>query len=64
MANDYLTPADLARRLQLSPETVRQLAKDGRIPCIRISPKVLRFDPQAVNDALTAPAPSREAGVQ
>jgi excisionase family DNA binding protein len=51
--SEYLTAIDLGRRLQLSPETIRQMARDGRIPAIRISPKIIRFDASAVNAALT-----------
>jgi hypothetical protein len=54
MATDYLTAAELARRPRLTPNTVRQMARDGRIPSIRLSPKVIRFVPQAVSEALTA----------
>lgn len=52
MASDYLTAAELTRRLRLSVETVRQMTRDGRIPCIRISPKVIRLDAEAVAIAL------------
>ena len=51
MANDYLTTPELAQRLRLSPETILQMVRDNKIPAIRLSPKVIRFDPQAVADA-------------
>jgi excisionase family DNA binding protein len=52
MATDYLTTAELAQRLRLSPETIRQMAGTGKIPSLRISPKVIRFDLQAVTQAI------------
>jgi excisionase family DNA binding protein len=63
MATDYLTAAELGRRLRLSPETIHQMARDGRIPCIRLSAKVIRFDAEAVAAALT-PSAVAKAGVQ
>lgn len=51
---DYLTASDLAKRFSLNVETILQMARDGRIPCIRISSKVIRFDPQSVAAAMSA----------
>ncbi len=56
MATDYLTAVELARQFRLTVETVRQLARDGRIPCIRLGPKIIRFDPQAVAQTLATQA--------
>ena len=50
--SEYLTATQLATRLQVSPDTVRSWAKAGRIPEIRVSAKVRRFDPVAVDQAL------------
>jgi excisionase family DNA binding protein len=47
-----LTPAELAERLHVSPDTLRRWARRGRIPVIRASTKVLRFDLDAVLAAL------------
>lgn len=49
-----LTADDVARRLQVKPETVKGWARDGAIPAVRLSPKVVRFDFGAVVDALKA----------
>lgn len=49
---EFLTAAELARRFKVSPETIRKWARQARIPVIRISPKVLRFDIQAVETVL------------
>lgn len=42
----------LASRLQVRPETILKWASRGRIPCIRLSARVLRFDHAAVLRAL------------
>ena len=48
----YLTTAELAKSLHLTAETIRQLARDKKIPSIRISHKVIRFDAEDVATAL------------
>jgi len=45
---NLLTTVELARVLKLRPETIRKLAREGKIPSIRLSPKIVRYDPQAV----------------
>ena len=52
--SDYLTAEELALKLRLAPDTVREMARRGKIPAIRISPKVIRFDIAAVDQALRA----------
>ncbi len=42
--HELLTTSELARVLRVTPETIREWAKDGRIPAMRIRPKVLRFN--------------------
>lgn len=46
------TTRALASRLQVRPETILKWASHGRIPCIRLSARVLRFDHAAVLRAL------------
>ena len=53
------TAVQLAERLKVRPSTVREWAKSGRIPEIRISPKVRRFDPTEVETALRRREASR-----
>ena len=56
-ATELLTTRELAKRLRVSPETVRPWARRGHIPTLRLSPKVIRYDPEAVLAALsTMPA--------
>lgn len=47
-----LTAAELARHLKLSPDTIKAWAREGIIPAIRITPKVIRYDLEKVNAAL------------
>ena len=42
--SELLTAEQVADRLHLKPLTVRQWARRGRIPSIKISHKVTRFD--------------------
>ena len=49
---EFLTARQLAGVLQVSESTVRRLARDGRIPCVRLTPRLLRFNLKAVCRAL------------
>ena len=44
MPRELLNKGKVAERLGVSPETVAKWAREKRIPEIRISPKVRRFD--------------------
>lgn len=43
-----LTAEELALRVHVRPGTIRTWARLGRIPVVRLSPKVMRFDFEAV----------------
>lgn len=49
---EFLTARQLAEVLQVSESTVRRLARDGRIPCVRLTTRLLRFNLKAVCRAL------------
>ena len=49
---EFLTARQRAEVLQVSESTVRRLARDGRIPCVRLTPRLLRFNLKAVCRAL------------
>lgn len=57
--SDFLTARQLAAILQVSESTVRRLAQQGRIPSIRITPHIIRFNLQAVTGALDGTARTR-----
>ena len=44
MADQLLTAAEVAERLAVSPSTVIRWAKARRIPEVRPSPRIRRFD--------------------
>ena len=46
--DEFLTARQLAEVLQVSESTVRRLAREGRIPCVRLTPRLLRFNLRAV----------------
>lgn len=51
---EFLTARQLAAILQVSESTVRRLAREGRIPSIRLTARLLRFHLQSVMNALDA----------
>jgi excisionase family DNA binding protein len=57
---ELLTADQLAERLHLRPRTVQAWARQGRIPVVRLSPKVVRFDWAAVLTAIRDRVKSRE----
>jgi hypothetical protein len=40
--------AIMGEMVSMKPDTVRRLARKGIIPSIRVTPKILRFDPKVV----------------
>jgi excisionase family DNA binding protein len=57
---EFLTARQLAAILQVSESTVRRLAREGRIPSIRLTARLLRFHLPSVMNALDgAPQKSR-----
>ncbi len=49
---DVMTGRELAERLRVSPDTIRHWARIGRIPVLKYSPRVQRFDFRSVLAAL------------
>lgn len=56
---EFLTARQLAAVLQVSEATVRRLAHSGRIPSIRLTPRLIRFHLPSVRDALDGAHRSR-----
>lgn len=53
----FLTARQLAAILQVSEATVRRLARTGRIPSIRLTPRLVRFHLPSVREALDGARP-------
>ncbi len=49
---DLLTADELADRLRVRPSTIRRWAQEKRIPTVRLTPKVVRFELTPVVEAL------------
>ena len=49
---DFLTARQLAQVLQVSESTVRRLAREGRIPVVRVTPRLTRYHLDSVLHAL------------
>ena len=56
---EFLTARQLAAILQVSKATVRRLARKGRIPSIRLTPRIMRFHLPSVREALDGTARAR-----
>jgi len=52
---EFLTSRQLAKVLQVSESTVRRLARQRRIPSVRVTPYLIRFHLDAVREALDVP---------
>jgi len=53
-ATRLITTSELASRLGVTSDTIRKWTREGRIPCLRVGQKTLRFDADAVMAALSA----------
>lgn len=47
-----VTAEDIGDRVRVKATTVKRWAREGRIPSLRLTGRVLRFDPVAVEEAL------------
>jgi len=64
-APGLLTLDSIAERLKVKRSTVRRWAHDGHIPSVRLSARVIRYDPVAIELALAAFASgTAKAGVK
>ncbi len=53
MDDNLLTADELATRLGVKAGTVKRWGRDGWIPVIRLTPKIIRFSLENVINALT-----------
>ncbi len=58
-AKELLTAEEVGDRIRVSPETVREWARAGRIPAYRLTRKTIRFD---LAEVLAVLRESRPAG--
>ena len=47
-----ITAEQMGERLSLAAGTIKRWANEGIIPCLKLSGKVVRFDPEEVEKAL------------
>jgi excisionase family DNA binding protein len=51
---EFLTAAQLAEFLQISETSVHRLRRQGRIPAVKLTPRLIRFNLREVRAALAA----------
>ncbi|MDA1053665.1 MAG: hypothetical protein O3C40_24720 [Planctomycetota bacterium] len=59
MPDGLLTANELGAELRVKPDTVKHWSRTGRIPTVRITPKVIRYDLQAVIASLKSDSSTR-----
>ena len=52
MTQPLLTAAQLAEQLGVTTATILSWARTGKIPCLRPTPRIVRFDLEAVIEKL------------
>jgi len=57
---EFLTARQLAEVLQVSESTVRKLSREGRIPVVRLTPRLVRYHLTAVLRALDGNTPAKQ----
>jgi predicted site-specific integrase-resolvase len=62
MGAKLLTAKEIAQELSVSPSTVTEWGRQGKIPRVRISPKVIRYDQDAVLLALSQGGEGSDSG--
>ena len=50
MKTEFIDTRTAAEELQISEQHLRQLAREKRIPCYRLSERILRFDLKEVRE--------------
>jgi len=60
-ATEFLTAAELAERLRVQLETIRRWTRNAIVPSIRVTGKVVRYDPVEVERALRERSETRRA---
>ena len=50
--SSLVTAEQMGERLSLAAGTIKRWASEGIIPCLKLSGKIVRFDPEEVEKAL------------
>jgi uncharacterized protein len=61
MTAPLLTPREVAERLRVSPRTVQNWIRDGKLPAARVSPRVVRVPADAVEALASGASVAAEA---
>lgn len=64
MAARFLTPAEAAEQLRVSPDTIHRLISSGALVAIRVSPRVVRIPLPAFEAFQAGRKPSRRRVVR
>jgi excisionase family DNA binding protein len=64
MAARFLTPAEAAEQLRVSPDTIHRLISTGALAAIRVSPRVVRIPLPAFEAFQAGRKPSRRRVVR
>jgi excisionase family DNA binding protein len=59
--SELLTVGELAARLRVRPCTIQRWTRRGRLPAVRLSAKIIRYDLAAVLAALESQGRQQEA---
>lgn len=58
---EFLTAGQLAKMLQISESSVHRLRRQGRIPAVMLTPRLIRFNLREVRAALAAAQDGHES---
>lgn len=62
MTEPLLNTPEVARILNVHPKTVGVWVKEGRLPCVRLAHRCLRFDPTALDAFVQSHTTTATAG--
>ena len=62
--DELVSLQDMAKQLDIHPETLRQLHLKGIVKAYRIGPKLLRFDPAEVRESIRQDTYKRKHGMK
>lgn len=60
MSRKLVTAEEMAQELNVSPSTIAEWGRQGKIPRVRVSPKIIRYDKDATLSALSQASGSKD----